>query len=194
MRAFFNGLLLGLILGVGALWFYTSSYTIPQMQEVEQRAVERAAKAQQSAQSAAERAKQAVAARLGALELRADDIKKEIAETGKVVRRRARDLGDAIADAATDAQITAAIKARLATDPELPALGMSVNTTAGRVTLAGAVAAPELVGKAVALALETEGVREVVATLQVTRAGARDSAPDPKEKPAPTPEGAGAGV
>jgi len=182
MRAFFNGLVLGLILGAGALWFYTSSYTIPEMLEVDKRAVERAGKAMKSAQnaaeragealksaqSAAERAKLALAARLGALELRADEIKKEMAETGKVVRRRARDLGDAIADAAADARITAAVKAKLATDPELPALGISVNTTAGRVTLAGAVAAPELVGKSVALALETEGVREVVATLQVT--------------------------
>jgi len=180
MRAFLNGLLLGLIVGVGALWFYTSGYTIPPVQEAERRAAVQAGKALESAQNAAERAKQALAARLDALELRADDIRKEVAETGKVVRRRARDLGDAIADATADARITAAVKAKLAADPELPALGISVDTTAGRVTLAGTVASPELVGRAMALALETEGVREVVATMQVKRAAANGAALDTK--------------
>ncbi|MGQ9695827.1 MAG: BON domain-containing protein [Thermodesulfobacteriota bacterium] len=55
----------------------------------------------------------------------------------------------------------------LAADPDLSALSISVSTAAGRVTLSGTVGSPELIGKAVALALETEGVREVVSTLKV---------------------------
>jgi osmotically-inducible protein OsmY len=170
MRTFFNGLLLGIIVGAGALWLYTMNYTTLNMQEAQRRAEAQTSKALTTAQSAAERAKQVLAARLDALELRADEIRKEAAETGKVVRQRARDLGDAVADAAVDARITAAVKTKLAADPDLSALGISVNTTAGRVTLAGAVAAPDLIGRAMALALETDGVRAVVSTLQVRQA------------------------
>ena len=78
-----------------------------------------------------------------------------------------RQAGHAIADATADARITAAIKARLVTSRDLPAFNLSVNTTAGVVTLSGAVSSPEQVGKAILIAMETDGVREVVSTLQV---------------------------
>ncbi len=172
MRKFLNGLLLGIILGIASAWFYANTYAIPGGQEAERRAAAHAAKALESMQGAAEQAKLVLAARLGALELRADDIAAELAQTGKVVRRRARDLGDTVVDTAHDARITAAIKAKLAADPGISVLGISVATTAGRVTLAGTVASPELVGRATALALETEGVREVVALLRVNRGDA----------------------
>jgi len=167
MRKFLNGLLLGVILGAGTLWFYLGPHSIPGMQETERLARVQAGKALQSAQDAAERAQQVLGARLDALDLSPDAIRKEAAETGKVVRQRARDLGEVVADATADARITAAVKARLAADPELSALAITVDTTDGRVTLAGTVAAPELVGRAMALTLETEGVRAVVSTLQV---------------------------
>jgi osmotically-inducible protein OsmY len=167
MRKFFNGLLLGIIIGAGALWFYGSSHTIPGMQAVERRASVQASKALELAQDAAERAKQSLPGALEALELRAGDISREMADTGKVVRRRARDLGVVVADATADARITAAIKAKLAADPALSALDISVDTTGGRVTLAGKVASTELIGRAMALALETSGVDEVVSTLQL---------------------------
>lgn len=167
MRRFFNGLLLGIIIGAGALWFYGNSHSIPGIKETGQRASAQAGKALDLAQGAAEQAKQALPGTLDALELRADDIRKEFAETGKVVRRRARDFGSAVADAAADTRITTAIKGKLAADPELSALGISVDTTGGRVTLAGTVASPELVGKAMVLALGTDGVDGVISTLQV---------------------------
>ena len=167
MRAFFNGLLLGIIIGAGALWFYGNSHTIPGMQAAERRAGVQASKALDSVQGAAERAKQSLPGALEALELRASDISREMADTGKVVRRSARDLGNVVADATADARITTAIKAKLAADPDLSALDISVDTTAGRVTLAGKVASPELIGRAMALALETTGVDGVVSTLQV---------------------------
>ena len=50
---------------------------------------------------------------------------------------------------------------------ELSALSISVNTTAGVVTLSGFVNSTEDISKAMLLALETDGVREVISTLQV---------------------------
>jgi osmotically-inducible protein OsmY len=46
-------------------------------------------------------------------------------------------------------------------------LAISVDTTGGRVTLAGSAPSHEAIGRATLLALEIEGVREVVSTLQV---------------------------
>jgi osmotically-inducible protein OsmY len=99
--------------------------------------------------------------------LRPEDIKDELARTGRVVRRAASNAGHAIADATADARITAAIKAKLVGSRDLSALNISVNTTAGVVTLSGAVSSSEHVSKAILLAMQTEGVREVVSTLQV---------------------------
>jgi hyperosmotically inducible protein len=50
---------------------------------------------------------------------------------------------------------------KLAADSQLSALQISVDTTAGLVTLAGKVKSPELVDKAVNLAKSVEGVRDV---------------------------------
>ena len=55
----------------------------------------------------------------------------------------------------------------MAADPELSAVEISVNTTDGIVTLSGKAASPEPVGRAMLLALETNGVREVIGTLRV---------------------------
>lgn len=126
-----------------------------------------ASKAPESVQVAAERAKQSLPGTLEALELRASDMSREMADIGKVVRRSARHLGNVVADATADARITTAIKAKLAANPDLSALDISVDTPAGRVTLAGKVASPELIGRAMALALETTGVDGAVSTLQV---------------------------
>ena len=63
--------------------------------------------------------------------------------------------------------VTAAIKAKLVASRDLSALNISVSTTAGVVTLSGHVSSPENIGKAVLLAMQTDGVREVISTLQV---------------------------
>lgn len=100
-------------------------------------------------------------------EIRTDDIKDELARTGKVIRQKAKQAGNAIADATADARITASIKGKYAVDRDLSALNISVNTTGGLVTLSGTVSAADLVAKAMNVALETEGVQEVISTLQV---------------------------
>ena len=99
--------------------------------------------------------------------LNTEDIKEELERTGKVVRKKAEQVGAVIKDATADARVTAAIKAKLVKDPTLSALSISVNTTDGVVTLSGSVDGPEAVTQAMKLALETDGAREVISTLQV---------------------------
>jgi osmotically-inducible protein OsmY len=94
-------------------------------------------------------------------------IKDELAKTGRVIREKARQAGDTIADATANARTTAAIKAKLVQDTGLSAFKIDVDTTSGVVTLSGSVASHEEIARAMKLALETEGVNKVISTLQV---------------------------
>ncbi len=153
-------LLLGLVLVVaiagGAYWYLKDDQHKSDVRQAEDQARRGAAQLTES-----------VKEKLKDLSLSAPDIKQEIERTGKVVRKKAGEVGGAIADAALDARVTAAIKAKLVKDPALSALRISVNTTDGVVTLSGSVASAEEVSAAMKLALETEGVREAISTLQV---------------------------
>src|SRR5262245_50808634 len=107
------------------------------------------------------------AVKQGIADLKTEDIKQELERTGKVVRRKAGKIGEALADAATNAKITATIKASYAVDSELSALRISVDTTSGLVTLSGTVNTFDEIAKAIRIALETDGVQQVISTLQV---------------------------
>jgi len=144
------------VVGAAAVWYFNAYRTNPRVQSASDQ-VEHAVKS----------AGDAIQEKLKVLDLRTNDIKDELARTGLVVRRKAREAGQAIADATADARITAAIKGKLVANRELSALSISVNTTAGVVTLSGTVASPEDISKAMLVAMETDGVREVVSTLQV---------------------------
>jgi len=96
-----------------------------------------------------------------------DEVAREMKETGRVIRRKTDRVARELADATRDGRTTAAIKARLALDPRLSALAVSVDTTDGIVTLAGRVDAPDDVARAIEIALEQDDVTEVVSTLQV---------------------------
>ena len=159
MRAFL-ALFLGLVIGGAVVWFYTTYRGSPRMQA-----------AQEKVENAAKSTRDTVQNELRVLDLRSEDIKDELARTGQVVRRKAREAGQAVADATADARTTATIKAKLVASRELSALNISVNTTAGVVTLSGAVASSDHIGKAMLLAMETQGVREVISTLQVKPKG-----------------------
>jgi gas vesicle protein len=156
MKEFFIGLLVGAVLTAA-----TGAYFFVARKNVHVR------HAQDSTAVALHRAAEAIEVKLQAWHLTSGDIKDELTRTGKVVRRQMRDFGAAMADAAADAKITAAVKAKFALDRELSAMSISVNTTDGRVTLSGTVPSHHLIGKAMMLALETDGVREVSSTLQV---------------------------
>jgi hypothetical protein len=93
--------------------------------------------------------------------LSGDEVRADLARTGEVVRERARVAGDRI----NDARIVAVIKAKFLLDRDLSAVDIHVESRDGEVTLTGIVAAPELAGKATALALDTEGVHHVTAKL-----------------------------
>ncbi len=149
-------LVLGIAVGGAAVWFYSNHRNDLRLQSVGQK-VETAAKS----------ARDAATNELRVLHIRPEDIKDELARSGQVVRRAATEAGHAIADATADARTTTAIKAKLIASQDLSALNISVNTTAGVVTLSGAVASPEDISKAILVAMQTDGVREVVSTLQV---------------------------
>jgi hypothetical protein len=156
MKRLIFGFLLGIIVGAGGYWYLSVGRKQPLVQKVETSVV-----------NSATHVKDVIQAKLEALNLRSDDIKEEMSRTGKVVRRKARDLGTSVADATADARTTAAIKAKLMADRDLSAVSISVNTTGGRVTLSGTVSSPEHIGKAILLAMETDGVRDVFSTLQI---------------------------
>ena len=96
-----------------------------------------------------------------------DKLRKELDDTGKVVRKKAIELGERVADATADARTTAAVKAHLGQVAGMEALKISVSTTAGRVTLSGAVETAEKLSQVIRLALEVDGAREVVSTIQI---------------------------
>ena len=149
-------LILGIAIGAAAVWYYREhNHQAPNQSTGEQ------------IESAAKSARDTIQDKLRSLNLRGSDISNELARTGRVIRQQAHEAGQVISDATTDARITAAIKAKLVRDPDLSAWNISVNTTDGVVTLSGSASSAENIGKAVFLAMETEGVRQVISTLQV---------------------------
>ena len=64
-------------------------------------------------ESSAKAARDLIQEKLKMLDLRSEDIKDDLARSGQVVRRKAREVGQAIADGTADARTTAAIKTKL---------------------------------------------------------------------------------
>ena len=155
MKAFF-ALLAGMVLGAAAVWFYHTGRGKSAVHAAGEEIV-----------SATKSTRDAVQEKIRVLDLRPEQVRDDLARTGRVVRRKARETGQAIADATADARMTAAIKGKLVANRDLSALSISVNTTGGVVTLSGTVPAPEDISKAMLLAMDTDGVTEVISTLQV---------------------------
>jgi len=155
----FLALIFGLAVGGAAVWYFQTHRDDPVVRRFEQ---------QVGSNTVALR--EAVQAKLNTLHLSPQDIQEDLARSGQVVRRAARDLGRTVADHTADARITAAIKARYVVDPQLSALRISVNCTEGRVTLSGTVPSTEAISRAMLTAMEADsGVQEVVSTLQVQK-------------------------
>ena len=155
MRVFLE-LVIGIALGAAGLWYFSSNQGKSHFQS-----------ASRQVESAAKSASEAVQDKVKELDLSPQKIKDELARSGHVVRQKAEAAGQALSDATSDARITASIKAKLVTSRDLPSLSISVNTSAGVVTLSGLVPSADDIGKAMVLAMETEGVRQVISTLQV---------------------------
>jgi len=147
MKDFFIGLLVGVFLTIGTGWYFVVARHDPRVNH----------------------AWDVLDAKMTAWHLHSGDIRDELDQTGKVLRREAVEFGATMTSAAADAAITGKIKAKYAIDRDLSVFGISVNTTDGRVTLAGNVSSHQQIGKAMLIALETDGVREVNSTLQVKK-------------------------
>lgn len=147
--------LLGFVLGVAAGWgayWYIDHHPF-EAWRAKQQVVRRA-------EATAESIKHAV-------RVTVDDVVEELSRTGTIIRQKAHAVSDAVIDAASDLRLTAAIKAKLVAESGLSGAHINVDTTGGVVTLSGTVTSTNQLVRAVNLALETEGVRKVVSTLQV---------------------------
>ncbi len=165
-------LVIGIALGAAGLWLFTSTEGRSAM-----------ATTGSTLEGTARSARDAIQQKVQVLDLRPQDIREDLARTGQVVRRKARDAGAAIADATVDARTTAAIKGKFLASRELSSLKISVDTTEGVVTLSGKVSGMEEISKAMLLAIETDGVREVISTLQVApKIGEQAVRPDVKTR------------
>jgi hyperosmotically inducible periplasmic protein len=105
-----------------------------------------------------------------------DQIKADANRAGDALQRGADKVGNQIQtqvvpaakEALSNASITARVKSRLAQDPAINALYVSVDTSDGHVTLSGKVALPEQKAEAEKVARQTDGVKDVVNQIQVT--------------------------
>jgi hyperosmotically inducible periplasmic protein len=149
-------LIILIALGAGLYWYSNHDRARDELRHVEDQASQRA-----------DQLKSAIQDKLKGTSLDPAEIKEELTRSGKVVRKKAEAVGSAIADATADARITATIKTKLVKDPNLSALRITVNTTGGIVTLSGSVDSIADIQQALKLALDTEGVREAISTLQV---------------------------
>jgi len=146
-------LLLGAVLGVIGWRYYQRAGNSTVGQRLDQAA--------DKARAVATEAKQAGPVEGG--KNTSEKIQEELAETGKKLRSEARTVGE-LAD---DARIVAIIKGKYMVDSNLSVLAISVDCRAGEVKLTGSVTAEEYIGRAVNLARQTHGVRNVIPLLVV---------------------------
>jgi osmotically-inducible protein OsmY len=165
MRAFFNGLVIGIICGALAYWYIQKKAA--EHPEAQQRYEQAAAATVSNASVTAENMGDALKAKLDTLDLGTDKIKDELARTGQVVRRKAQDIGSAAVNDASDARAVTEIKAKYAMDSSLSVWKISVSCSQGHMKLSGTVKSADDIGKAVALALDADGVRDVTSAIQV---------------------------
>lgn len=88
-------------------------------------------------------------------------------EVGAKVGEKTADAADQAQRAVSDASLTGKIKAKMTLDDTVKALNIDVDTSGGIVTLNGTVDNEAQHQRALALARETAGVKQVVDRLQV---------------------------
>jgi osmotically-inducible protein OsmY len=113
-------------------------------------------------------AKDAVAAKLVEWKLTPSDIKADLEKGGRVVRSK---TGNAVAKSSEvfdNARVVTVINTKLIGDSQLSALKIDVDANHGLVTLKGTVKSVDLIGRAITIALDTDGVTQVVSLLSVS--------------------------
>lgn len=99
---------------------------------------------------------------------RAPEVNRERArEVGAEVGERTAEAADQARRALTDGSLTAKIKAKMALDDSVKALNIDVDTSGGTVTLNGVVENEAQRQRALQLARETAGVKQVVDHLRI---------------------------
>jgi hyperosmotically inducible periplasmic protein len=144
----------GALVGVGGYWYYDEHLSALDRWYLKQKV-----------RASTEEVTQAVMTK--ASEINADAVKAGIARSGVYIAEQARAAGAYVADATADARITAAVKSKVMGEAGFAALSIHVTTADGVVTLSGAASSHEQVARAVRLALEAQGVRKVISTIQV---------------------------
>jgi hypothetical protein len=104
-----------------------------------------------------------------------DGLRGELDRAGRIIRERGRELGTRVAEETSDVRIVAVIKAKYTLDDELSAWDISVDCKQGHVTLTGFVRSADQVGRAIVLALDTDGVADVDSSLRVKGDGAENT-------------------
>jgi len=104
MRGFFNGLVLGIILGAIGFWYVQKKAA--EHPEAQQRYEDAAAQFRTNVSAAAVNTSDALRAKLDTFDLHGDQIKDELARTGEVIRGKAHDLGEGIECGVEEAEET----------------------------------------------------------------------------------------
>jgi hyperosmotically inducible protein len=125
--------------------------------------------AAEKTKNAAVDAKDAIADKFAEWKLTPDDIKTEFDNGGRVVRSKAATMGAKTAIAFDNAKLVTVINAKLVGDSHLSALKINVDADNGTVTLKGTVKSFNLIGRAIAIALDTDDVVQVVSVLTVAK-------------------------
>lgn len=165
MRRFFNGLVLGIILSAAGFWYVlVKSTQHPAAQPSHEATTLKPADTNNG--PAKIDLTNVWSSKLEVLDLNGEQIKAELKKSGEIVRRKPRDIGEAAVGPDSDGRAMSEIKGRYLADTKLSAWNIAVSCAHGHVTLIGIVASADDIGKAVAIALAADGVRDVTSTLQ----------------------------
>ena len=113
-------------------------------------------------------AKDAISGKLAEWKLTPADIRADLENGGRVVRSKAAVVGAKTGEGFDNARVVTVINAKLVGDRQLSALRIGVDADRGVVTLKGTVGSVDLIGRAISLALDTDGVTQVVSLLTVS--------------------------
>jgi hypothetical protein len=116
-----------------------------------------------------------ISARLAEWKLTPADIKSEFESSGQVVRSRTAGAGEPTGP--MDSMLITQVTDKLTGDTDTSALNITVSANQGIVSLEGSAASLQQIGKAVALALDTDGVTQAISKIKLDAAPAAAPAP-----------------
>ena len=148
-------LLIGAVLGILGWRYYQRAHNPTFGQRVEN--------VTDQARTAAGDASAVVADKAEDWKLTPENIKEELLRTGRVVRSKAKAVGERL----DDVRIIAVIKGKYVVEKDLSTFAINVDCRDGAVKLTGSVTSFEHIARAVTLALQTGGVHTVVSQLVV---------------------------